>query len=77
MIRVSIDLLPGGDPRRLQKLATLDIVNISDLAPRSDYRLALDGTQIAIVDDHPRDRGFWPLVRRAVQLAAFYAPRRG
>ena len=39
MIRVCIELHPGGDATRAREIARLDIANISNLAPLSDYAI--------------------------------------
>ena len=39
MILVRIELLPGGAPTHRLTLATIEISNVSDLAPVSDYRI--------------------------------------
>lgn len=37
MIRVTVELWPGGREARAREIARMDIANISDLAQTSDY----------------------------------------
>lgn len=41
MIRVTIEMLPGGDPARAYVLGLIEIANISQLRDNSDYAVVL------------------------------------
>ena len=77
MLKLTIEILPGGDGGRAKKLAVLDIANVSGLAPVSDYALTLDGKYLGSVIGHPREKGMWPLLARAVQKVEDELARRG
>ncbi|WP_426418973.1 hypothetical protein [Bradyrhizobium genosp. A] len=84
MILVTIELLPGGSSTRRRTLATIEIANVSDLAPTSDYRVetfegrnplaGVDGRETTvIVRGHDRRRSVLRLVEKAIEasLASF------
>ncbi len=69
MLRVTVELLPAGDGSRRRKLATVDIANVSGLAPISDYevRTRIDGKErVAIVRKHRRSDGWLMLLKCAL-----------
>ncbi|OYU90918.1 MAG: hypothetical protein CFE29_08865 [Bradyrhizobiaceae bacterium PARB1] len=81
MLKVTIELLPGGDPTRRRNLGIMTIANKSDLAPISDYDVAgseghnpFSGarawTAEASVEAHDRSRSVWALVAAAAQALA-------
>lgn len=63
---VKIELWPGGDGRRRRELLRLEIVNLSQLEPISDYAVTALRDRKAVaeatVSNHRRARGFLPLV---------------
>ncbi|OYU91567.1 MAG: hypothetical protein CFE29_01375 [Bradyrhizobiaceae bacterium PARB1] len=76
MLKISVELLPGGDPRLRRTLALLTIANRSDLADVSNY--AINGSEAAnpltgkrpwtasaVIADHDRRQSVWALVARA------------
>ena len=80
MLRIKVELVPGGDERRACEIARMTIANISRLADISDYRFdafehanpiartperATSGT----VRSHDRRRSVWSIVARAAQAA--------
>lgn len=79
MIRVYVELWPGGFRSGKTELAGLDISNISDLAPVSDYRVrvsGVDGRRIpkrdCEVHGHRRNREpVLTLVHKALEEAGY------
>lgn len=78
MIRLTIELLPGGSALRKRTLARFDVWNTSHLAPISNY--AFEGevqemggavrTPKGAIVGHERDKGVLELVRRLLIEAA-------
>lgn len=69
MLRLTLEEWPGGDPNRRRVIGTIDISNVTDLAPISDYRVEQDrpGVRVArFVTGHVRSDGPWPLVAKAL-----------
>lgn len=64
MLRVTIELLPGGNTFRKKVLGVVDIANVSGLADVSDY-LVTFGKVALELRDHRRADGWLPLVARA------------
>jgi hypothetical protein len=84
MLRVIVELVPGGDESRKRELARADIGNISHLAPVSDYVVrasenmnGLAGrpawAKTGLVTKHNRNQTVWALVARAADWAAHEA----
>ena len=73
MLVVKVEIWPGGEKAARRTLGQLQIWNVSDLAPVSDYKvreLNQDGKaigQIWDVKQHIRELGFWELVTRALE----------
>ncbi len=75
MMRVIVEIHPGGDERRARRMAVIDIANISELAPVSSYRVdaLLNPSQIderkvgRSVAKHDRSLGWAALVRRVME----------
>lgn len=68
MLVVRVEMWPGGDELLARNLGRMEISNISDLAPVSDYLVVVQtGKDRARreVKGHTRDDGFWELVRKA------------
>ena len=76
MLRISIELLPGGDASRRRSLGTMTIVNVTDPTDVSGYEIAaseaanhLNGspawTAEAQVRDHDRRQSVWRLIEVA------------
>lgn len=77
MIRVTIEILPGGYAEGRRTIGLMHIANISDLARRSDYRVdltegenPLTGTKAftcaGYVRGHDRNQSVWSLVWNAI-----------
>jgi hypothetical protein len=81
MLRISVQLVPGGDERRVRELARADLANVSLLDDVSDYRIAacegfnplsdhLPWIQVGAARRHFRRQSVWRLVERAAAWAA-------
>ena len=79
MLRITVELVPGGCEPLRRTIATMEIGNLSDLADRSDYQVraneganpiaGLPASTIQVdVKDHDRRQSVWSLV--AVAAAA-------
>jgi hypothetical protein len=77
MIRVTIEILPGGYAEGRRTIGLMHIANISNLAPRSDYRVdctegdnPLAGTKAracaVYVRGHNRNQSVWSLIAAAL-----------
>ena len=69
MMRVIVEIHPRGVSQLRRTIATIDIANISELAPLSDYQVRADvegQKRQGLVFAHNRDDGWAPLVRRAI-----------
>ena len=65
MLRVTIELVPGGVEERTRTIEQMTIANISDLADASDYDFAITdhGTVLfGRLKGHKRRDGAWKLV---------------
>jgi hypothetical protein len=78
MLRISVELLPGGNPVDRRALSTMSISNISDLAATSDYEVevleaenGLTGSRprlcSCVVKNHVRAQSVWALVAAAIR----------
>lgn len=81
MIRITIEIWPSGSEARAREIARMDIANISDLAPMSDYEVwassignPLSGTPAFVargtIEGHTRKDSIWALVAKATGWAA-------
>lgn len=70
MLVVKLEIHSSGYGKRPREIGRLEIADITDLASVSDYSYQLwaDGVTIAtgLVGNHPRERGAWLLVARAL-----------
>jgi len=69
-MRVIVEIHPFGDSSAARRIAKVDIANITDLAPHSDYvvQAELEGVlHQTYVKDHRRASGWIPLVRRVLK----------
>jgi hypothetical protein len=77
MLKVHVELLPGGDPTRRRPLATMSLANISELRDISDYNVtvieaenSLTGAPArlcsCVVRNHTRAQSVWALVAAAI-----------
>jgi hypothetical protein len=80
MLRISIDLVPGGFTPLKRTIATMRIANMSDLAKFSDYRIEVMEGRNALTGDpprsascevlgHDRHQSVWALVTKAAEAA--------
>jgi hypothetical protein len=78
MIKVTIEILPGGFSGFRRTLGLMHVANISDLADRSDYevRIAENANPLAgtsprtchvMVRDHDRRQSVWTLIGAAIR----------
>ena len=76
MLRIIVELVPGGREPAKYELARAELGNVSDLAPESDYVIrASDGAnpltgtpawqRTGKIESHQRNRSVWALVERA------------
>lgn len=77
MIRVTVEIVPGGDEARARQIGMLEIGNQSGLAAISDYAVRVTTqdenekrVKVLGVYGHRRSDGFWPLVAMAASRAA-------
>ena len=71
MMRVIVEIHPRGVSQLRRTIATIDIANISELAPLSDYQVHADvdgEKRQGVVYAHKREAGWGPLVERAIAL---------
>jgi hypothetical protein len=81
MLRVTVELVPGGDDRRARPIAIMTIANVSNLADISDYEFrtadapnplakTADRQRQGVVQRHDRRQNVWSLVGKAATLAS-------
>ena len=81
MIRVTVELWPGGREARAREIARMDIANVSDLAQTSDYgfRASSVANQLSgqpalvvrgTVEGHRRDQSIWALIAKTAGRVA-------
>ena len=72
MLRVTVELIPGGNPQKKRTLRVLEISNMTELADSSDYRVVSLGDapskrKEGTVRGHARLKwGPWKLIARAI-----------
>lgn len=77
MLKVSIDLLPGGASEFRRSLATMTIVNVTELSDISDYEItATEAASVLMgqpgrvfwfrLNKHCRHQSVWKLVASAI-----------
>jgi hypothetical protein len=67
MLKVTIELLPGGDPGRRRTLGVMTIANVSDLQDVSDYDVAATEGPNPLTGEGPKICGFKVLGHRRRQ----------
>jgi hypothetical protein len=71
VLRVRVDLVPAGDPKRASPIAEIHIGNASGVRPVSDYQVELfehgELVRRTVVRRHRRANGWAVLVARAVK----------
>jgi hypothetical protein len=86
MLRVTVEIWPGGDETRARVLATAEVGNISELADTSDYEVTVaEGhnpltktppwTRRGHVFQHNRRASVWALVAKVSSWAAEQAAK--
>ena len=74
MMRVTVEIWPGGDSKRARRMAVIDIANLSGLAPVSDYSVEAvvnpgqpdEAAVKSRVDGHVRADGWAALVQKVM-----------
>jgi hypothetical protein len=88
MIKVTIEIIPGGYVEGRRTIGLMHIANISNLARQSDYRVDLTegenplaGTKAfactVYVRDHDRNQSVWSLIAAALAAAKNAESERG
>lgn len=71
MLLVKLEIWPGGDRERAREIGHIEIGNVSDLSPISNYEVILKEPgrcdRRGVVRDHHRVAGAWKLVARAIK----------
>jgi hypothetical protein len=81
MLRVTVEIWPGGDETRARVLATADVGNVSDLAETSDYDVSVTEGRNPLTNtppwsrrghvfQHERRTSVWVLVAKVAAWAA-------
>lgn len=81
MLRVTVEIWPGGDKTRAHTIAIANVANLSDLADVSDYAVSVtEGhnpvtntppwSQLGYVFQHDRRASVWTLVAKVAIWAA-------
>ena len=81
MLRIIVQLVPGGAEQRAHEVARAELGNLSELAPTSDYSIsACEGAnplrasaawdRRGLIVSHDRRQSVWALVAKAASWAA-------
>ncbi len=81
MLRVTVEIWPGGDKRHARCLAIVNVANVSDLANVSDYAVSVSEgynpvtntppwSQRGQIYEHDRRTSVWALVAKVAVWAA-------
>jgi hypothetical protein len=81
MLRITVELVPGGREHAKRVLATADVVNVSALADVSDYAVEVETSgrlepwqpgweRRGMVSGHDRSSSVWALVAKVAAWAA-------
>ena len=81
MLRVTVEIWPGGDKTRARSLAIANVANVSDLANVSDYAVSVSEgynpvtntppwSQRGQIYEHDRITSVWALVAKVAVWAA-------
>jgi hypothetical protein len=80
MIRITVEIWPGGDATRAREIARMNIANVSNFAPDSTYEIwassdankfgqpAFEASGMTV--HHTREDSIWMLVAKAVDRVA-------
>ena len=88
MLRVTVELWPGGDETRARPLAVANVANVSHLADLSDYSVSVSEgynplantrawSQRGHVNQHDRKTSVWVLIAKIANWAAEQAGKTG
>jgi hypothetical protein len=86
LLRVTVEIWPGGDNARARAIAIADVANVSDLADVSDYAVRVSEGYNAIANtrpwsrrgyvlQHDRRTSVWALIAKVAIWAAEEARR--
>lgn len=86
MLRITIEVFPGGSVHRRRTIATADVANISGLADVSDYAVAVETKgcldpwlpaweRKGMITRHDRRQTVWALVAKVAAWAAAEAEK--
>ena len=81
MLRVTVEIWPGGDKTRARSLAIANVANVSDLANVSDYAVSVSEgynpvtntpswSQRGQIYEHDRRTSVWALIAKVAVWAA-------
>ena len=81
MLRVTVEIWPGGDKTRARSLAIANVANVSDLANVSDYAVSVSEgynpvtntppwSQRGQIYEHDRRTSVWALIAKVAIWAA-------
>jgi hypothetical protein len=81
MLRVTVEIWPGGDKTRARAVAIANVANVSDLANVSDYAVSVSEGYNPVIDtppwsqrghvyQHDRRTSVWALVAKVAVWAA-------
>lgn len=74
MMRVVIEMHPGGDASRKKTVASFDIANVSELAEESNYTVVGKTDRLGVfrtsIENHMRSHGWIPLLKRILDRLA-------
>jgi hypothetical protein len=81
MLRVTVEIWPGGDKTRARAIATANVANLSDLAAVNDYAVDANEGYNSVTNtppwslrghifQHDRKASVWALIAKVAALAA-------
>jgi hypothetical protein len=88
VLRVTVEIWPGGDKTQARAIAIANVANVSDLADVSDYAVSITEGHNPITNSPPRSRrgyvfqhdrrnSVWALVAKVAAWAADEAEKTG
>jgi hypothetical protein len=70
MIRVTVEIFPGGYAENRRTIGLMDIANLSDLARRSDYKIDVaESARTVYLRNHDRNQSVWRPLAAALAAA--------
>jgi hypothetical protein len=89
MLRIRIEFVPGGDESRVRELAVMTVSNMTALAGKSDYAIAVYAREgvnpvagrgrwesRGMIFEHDREQSVFAVVAKAAAWAAIEAEKR-